>query len=160
MLFGRSEHRQHPAAVKADGPAFVHAVKIFHAPAVGARPCLSVVSYYGSKLIFLGRQLLAGGPLVRVRSSVHASGRRKGRTVRAAVAHPGRDPGPLGGNHARLIRPAGYDQLDRIAALWRVYDEFPFKDAKLYPYWNNADVVKCEPTGVYATAYQRPAKGC
>jgi hypothetical protein len=61
--------------------------------------------------------------------------------------------------HAVLIRPSGYEDLDRIAALWKVYDEFPFQDAKLYPYWDNADVLKCEPAGVYATAYERPGEG-
>ena len=61
--------------------------------------------------------------------------------------------------HGVLIRPAGHEHLDRIAALWKVYDEFPFKDAKLYPYWNNAELLKCEPEGVYATAYERPGEG-
>ena len=40
--------------------------------------------------------------------------------------------------HGVLIRPAGPEHLDRIAALWKVYDEFPFKDAQLHPYWSNA----------------------
>jgi hypothetical protein len=61
--------------------------------------------------------------------------------------------------HGVLIRPAGDEHLNRIAALWNVYDEFPFKDAKLYPYWNNAEVVTCQPTGVYATVYERPGEG-
>ncbi len=61
--------------------------------------------------------------------------------------------------HGVLIRPAGYEALDRIATLWKVYDEFPFQDAKLYPYWNNANLLKCEPAGVYATAYERPGEG-
>ena len=61
--------------------------------------------------------------------------------------------------HGVLIRPAGHEQLDRIAELWKVYDEFPFKDAKLFPYWNNAELVTCQPEGVYATAYERPGEG-
>lgn len=61
--------------------------------------------------------------------------------------------------HGVLIRPSGYEALDRIAALWKVYDEFPFKDAQLHPYWNNAALLTCEPAGVYATAYERPGQG-
>ena len=61
--------------------------------------------------------------------------------------------------HGVLIRPASYEHLDQIAPLWKVYDEFPFKDAKLHPYWDNADLLKCQPTGVYATAYERPGEG-
>jgi hypothetical protein len=61
--------------------------------------------------------------------------------------------------HGVLIRPAGFEQLERIAPLWKVYDEFPFKDARLHPYWNNADLLQCAPEGVYATAYERPGEG-
>ncbi len=61
--------------------------------------------------------------------------------------------------HGVIIRPSGHEQLDRIASLWKVYDEFPFKNAKLYPYWNNARLLKCQPAGVYATAYERPDEG-
>jgi hypothetical protein len=61
--------------------------------------------------------------------------------------------------HGVLIRPAGQEHLERIAALWKVYDEFPFKDAKLHPYWNNAELLKCQPAGIYATAYERPGDG-
>ena len=43
--------------------------------------------------------------------------------------------------------------------LWKAYDEFPFQDAVCYPYWNNAELVQCEPAGVYATAYERAQDG-
>lgn len=61
--------------------------------------------------------------------------------------------------HGVLIRPSGHEHLERISALWKVYDEFPFKDAKLHPYWNNAELLKCQPARVYATAYERPGDG-
>jgi hypothetical protein len=40
-----------------------------------------------------------------------------------------------------------------------VYDEFPFQDAVCYPYWNNAELIQCEPAGVYVTAYERAQEG-
>lgn len=62
--------------------------------------------------------------------------------------------------HGVLIRPGGDPHaLERSAALWRVYDGFPFKDATLYPYWNNAERFTCAPAGVYATAYERRREG-
>ena len=61
--------------------------------------------------------------------------------------------------HGVLIRPSGPEDLDRISALWKVYDEFPFQDAKLHPYWNNAELLTCQPEGIYATAYERPGEG-
>jgi hypothetical protein len=62
--------------------------------------------------------------------------------------------------HGVLIRPGGDpESLERTAALWRVYDAFPFGDATLYPYWSNADRIACAPAGVYATAYERPGEG-
>jgi hypothetical protein len=63
--------------------------------------------------------------------------------------------------HGVLIRPGGGDpeSLERTAALWRVYDAFPFGEATLYPYWNNAERLTCTPAGVYATAYERPREG-
>lgn len=61
--------------------------------------------------------------------------------------------------HGVLIRPGDLESLNRISALWRVYDQFPLKDAKTLPYWNNADLITCLPERVYATAYQRPKDG-
>lgn len=62
--------------------------------------------------------------------------------------------------HGVLIRPTSDpESLGRSAALWRLYDSFPFKDAVLYPYWANADRIVCAPEGVYATAYERPGEG-
>jgi len=62
--------------------------------------------------------------------------------------------------HGVLIRPGGDPAaLERSSALWRLYDSFPFKDAMLYPYWNNADRLTCTPAGVYATAYERRREG-
>ena len=60
--------------------------------------------------------------------------------------------------HGVLIRPSSNEQITATAALWKVYDAFPFKDAKIYPYWNN-NVLACSPKGVYATAYERPGEG-
>jgi len=61
--------------------------------------------------------------------------------------------------HGVLIRPGDAESLNRISALWRVHDEFPFKDADMLPYWSNGAVVACSPEGVYATAYRRPKDG-
>jgi len=61
--------------------------------------------------------------------------------------------------HGVLIRPSPADALARISALWKVYDAFPFGDAEMLPYWNNAHVLTCTPKGIYATAYRRPGEG-
>ncbi len=66
--------------------------------------------------------------------------------------------------HGVLIRPGSPDSIDRVSALWKVYDQFPFAGAqgaraKMYPYWNNAEVIRCSPEGVYATMYERPGEG-
>ena len=70
--------------------------------------------------------------------------------------------------HGVPIRPgcdnAGFVNNDpdffRLAsALWRLHDAFPFADAVMYPYWNNADRITCAPAGVYATAYERKKEG-
>lgn len=58
--------------------------------------------------------------------------------------------------HGVLIRPSSDQQIAEIAALWKVYDTFPFHHAAYHPYWANADVLTCGPQGVYATAYERP----
>lgn len=61
--------------------------------------------------------------------------------------------------HGVLIRPGDSESLNRTSALWKVYDQFPFKDAKVYAYWSNAEILTCSPTGIYATAYQKPKDG-
>ncbi len=61
--------------------------------------------------------------------------------------------------HGVLIRPGTPEELARTAALWKVYDRFPFADATLYPYWDASGPIRCQPAGVYATAYQRPGEG-
>jgi hypothetical protein len=61
--------------------------------------------------------------------------------------------------HGVLIRPSGADELSRTAALWKVYDRFPFSQATMYPYWDPDSPLRCEPPGVYATAYQRSQDG-
>lgn len=60
--------------------------------------------------------------------------------------------------HGVLVRP-GDHLLPQVSALWSMYDRFPFKDAAMYPYWNNADRITCAPAGVYATAYERKQEG-
>jgi len=61
--------------------------------------------------------------------------------------------------HGVLIRPSGEEALRRIAALWKVYDEFPFGDAAMYPYWDEGSPIECSPKGVHATAYERAGEG-
>jgi hypothetical protein len=67
--------------------------------------------------------------------------------------------------HGVLIRPGAPDQIERTSALWKVYDQFPFRNddgssgARMYPYWSNAEVITCAPAGVYATAYERSREG-
>ena len=61
--------------------------------------------------------------------------------------------------HGVLIRPSDAEALARISALWRVYDEFPFANATMYPYWDEHGPISCAPEGVYATAYERPGEG-
>ncbi|MDD4018929.1 MAG: DUF6067 family protein, partial [Kiritimatiellae bacterium] len=60
--------------------------------------------------------------------------------------------------HGVLIRPSE-NLLPLVSELWGLYDRFPFKDAEMYPYWNNADRITCAPAGVYATAYERKNEG-
>lgn len=59
--------------------------------------------------------------------------------------------------HGVLVRPSGPESLARIAALWKVYDRFPLAQKTMYPYWDAAGPVRCEPAGVFATAYVEPA---
>lgn len=61
--------------------------------------------------------------------------------------------------HGVLIRPGAPDELARTAALWKVYDSFPFGQSTMYPYWDAAGPIQCQPAGVYATAYGRPGAG-
>jgi hypothetical protein len=61
--------------------------------------------------------------------------------------------------HGVFIRPGDAESLHRTSALWKVHDEFPFKDADMLPYWSNGNVVTCSPDRVHATAYQRPKEG-
>lgn len=61
--------------------------------------------------------------------------------------------------HGVLIRPGTPEELARTSALWKLYDAFPFTDARMYPYWDAGSPIRCEPAGVYATAYQRPGEG-
>ena len=56
--------------------------------------------------------------------------------------------------HGVLIRPSTHEHLVRISTLWKVDDEFPLRGAKLYPYWNNADVVKCQLKSIAASDYK------
>lgn len=61
--------------------------------------------------------------------------------------------------HGVLIRPATDEMLAQVSALWKLYDEFPFEKGKIYPYWDNRDYLQVNPEGVYATAWQLPARG-
>jgi len=61
--------------------------------------------------------------------------------------------------HGVLIRPNTDEALARISPLWKLYDRFPFRTADFYPYWDNKKLFRCEPEGIYATAYHRPQEG-
>ncbi|MGD9498294.1 MAG: LamG-like jellyroll fold domain-containing protein, partial [Armatimonadota bacterium] len=71
--------------------------------------------------------------------------------------------------HGVLIRPESPDSLERISALWRVHDEFPFSHGEMLGYWVNGDLVRiagspsgslaCGPPAVYASVWRLPAKG-
>ena len=61
--------------------------------------------------------------------------------------------------HGVLVRPSGPEALARTAALWKVYDRFPLAGATMYPYWDADGPLRCEPAGVYVTAYAKPAEG-
>ncbi|NPV47029.1 MAG: hypothetical protein HPY69_08715 [Armatimonadetes bacterium] len=61
--------------------------------------------------------------------------------------------------HGVLIRPSNEEMLAQVSALWKAYDEFPFEQGRMYPYWDNGDYLRVSPEGVYATAWQLPAKG-
>ncbi|MEI6500873.1 MAG: glycoside hydrolase domain-containing protein, partial [Armatimonadota bacterium] len=61
--------------------------------------------------------------------------------------------------HGVLIRPSSPDAIDRTAALWKVHDEFPFSHGEMLGYWGNAEYVKVEPQGVYATIWRLPKRG-
>jgi len=73
--------------------------------------------------------------------------------------------------HGVLIRPGSPDSIERIAALWKVHDEFPFSHGTMLGYWSNGDVVKIagSPSGalapelgqpnVYASAWTLPKQG-
>jgi hypothetical protein len=61
--------------------------------------------------------------------------------------------------HGVLIRPGSPETLARTSALWKIYDSFPLADATMYPYWDDKGPIRCQPAGVYVTAYQRPGEG-
>jgi hypothetical protein len=73
--------------------------------------------------------------------------------------------------HGVLIRPSSPDSIDRISALWKVHDEFPFSRGTMLGYWNNGDAIKIagSPSGslvpelgqpnVYATVWTLPKQG-
>jgi hypothetical protein len=61
--------------------------------------------------------------------------------------------------HDVPVRPGSMADLDRLARLWRAFDELGRKEAKWLPYWENAKYVRCSPQGVKASLYNRPGKG-
>ena len=61
--------------------------------------------------------------------------------------------------HGVPIRPGSPDSIERLSALWKAHDEFPFSHGEMLGYWNNADYIKVDPQGVYATIWRLPQKG-
>lgn len=61
--------------------------------------------------------------------------------------------------HGVPIRPSSADALQRLSALWKVHDEFPFSHGEMLGYWNNASVIKVQPEGVYASVWRLPKQG-
>ena len=71
--------------------------------------------------------------------------------------------------HGVVIRPGAPDALERVSALWRVHDEFPFSHGEMQGYWMNGDLVSIAgspsgslqsgPPAVYASVWQLPGKG-
>jgi len=62
--------------------------------------------------------------------------------------------------HDVPVRPhrPGKD-LDLIARLWKVMDDFGRKEAEWLPYWRNAEYVKCAPKGACVSLYRHPKNG-
>lgn len=71
--------------------------------------------------------------------------------------------------HGVVIRPGSAELLERVSALWRVHDEFPFSHGEMKGYWMNRDLVRiagspsgtleCGPPAVYASVWQLPRRG-
>lgn len=73
--------------------------------------------------------------------------------------------------HGVLIRPSTQDALERLSALWRVHDEFPFSQGQMEGYWKNGDIIRIagSPSGaltdelgqpnLYATIWTLPRRG-
>ncbi|MBI2301560.1 MAG: hypothetical protein HYU66_21875 [Armatimonadetes bacterium] len=62
--------------------------------------------------------------------------------------------------HDVLVRPNGYgEQLDELSGLWKLADAFGHAEARLLPYWSNADVVKTDAPEVLVTLWSRGAQG-
>ncbi len=71
--------------------------------------------------------------------------------------------------HGVVIRPRSPESMERVSALWRVHDEFPFSHGEMSGYWMNGDLVQIagSPSGsleagapaVYASVWQLPRQG-
>ena len=61
--------------------------------------------------------------------------------------------------HDVPARPGTVPDLEEIARVWRVFDEFGRKEAQFLPYWSNSRFVTVEPAGCYVSLYNHPTHG-
>lgn len=61
--------------------------------------------------------------------------------------------------HGVPVRPLTDSSFDVISPVWKLHDRFPFSHEKMLPYWDNADVFKYGPDGIYVTGFQSVDKG-
>jgi hypothetical protein len=61
--------------------------------------------------------------------------------------------------HGVLIRPGSPDSMERISALWKVHDEFPFSHGEMHGHWDNGGYVKIagSPSGALTPELGQPA---
>ncbi len=61
--------------------------------------------------------------------------------------------------HDVLVRPSSMADVEVSSKMWKAMDDFGRDEATWIPYWQSADVVRAEPSGVKVSLYNRPGKG-
>jgi len=61
--------------------------------------------------------------------------------------------------HDVPVRPNSVDDLELMAGLWRVMDEFGRTEAEWLPYWRSAPIATARPTECRISVYRHPRRG-
>ena len=140
---------------KTDGLVDVHVYDAMNIPALSW-----ATSYWNGEQLRRAKFYADGLPLDRFRTE--CMGRNWG--VSAEFLHYGlggyREGYSLSLLHDVLVRAAGLGaNLDLESSLWKLMDDFGRKEARWYPYWNNAEYLKVTPAGCHASFYHHPKNG-